>query len=77
MRVFYLTPDPPPLNAEAGTTEQEWITFTGQAKFNAYGVILLEGGEWAPYGSGAERVVQETTDLVPWHRVIQVEGYPA
>jgi hypothetical protein len=74
MRVFYLTPDPPdPMSDDP----PEWITFTGEAKFNSFGVILLEGGEWASYGSGDERVCQETTDLVPWHRVIQVEGYPA
>jgi hypothetical protein len=75
MRVFYLTPDP--LDATEAPCQQEWLTFTGEAKFNAYGVILLEGGEWSVYGEGPGGEPQETTDLVPWHRVIGVEGYPA
>lgn len=70
MRVFYLTP-------AMSDDAPEWITFTGEAKFNAYGVILLEGGEWSVYGEGPGGEPQETTDLVPWHRVIGVEGYPA
>lgn len=68
MRVFYITPDP---------EDWTWITFTGEARFNDYGVVLLpdDGATWSPYGEGQDNP-HETTDLVPWHRVIQVEGYP-
>jgi hypothetical protein len=70
-RVFFRSADPVDDAADAR------LIYTGHnVRYNAFGVLITPGGEIVTYSEPDTRSVQETTDLIPWHRVDHVEDYP-
>lgn len=67
-RVFFRAADP---NDDYDNVR---LLYKGTVRLTPYGVVIEDGGELSQYGEPDTRMEQETTDLVPWHRVDLVEG---